>query len=226
MTEPVPNPPVTGQRRLIWLLTGALVLALAGLAWCWVLLRHERAEREEEWQAQRVIVEMRVLGGETQARLFEEQGQLPEALAAARLARAFAVDDRVSPETKTRAAELLAGLERQVALAEADRQLLARLLDTRRPATADTEADLTQAFRKWGIEPGTTEVLVAAERLRSRPDEFRANVTAALDEWAAERRKAGGPGIDWHWLAALAKAIDPDPYQDKPRNLLKASGAP
>jgi serine/threonine-protein kinase len=112
----------------------------------------------------------------------------------------------------------------------------------------DTDGDYRAAFLAYGVDadalapvsgvagsgdpattrgdPATTRPSVMAgspdpaiTRLRARPPAVVLEVTAALDDWALERRRLKRPAEDWQRLVALARALDDDPWRDALRAL-------
>jgi serine/threonine-protein kinase len=224
------------RRRVQLALAATMLMAVGGSAAGGLWYQRDRAERA----AARAEAEERVGAAEAEAGLLQGQGRLAEAQAAAGRAAALAADDRVSPERRERAAGLAAALEGEAHRAEADRRLLDRLLDVRRPREAtparpagtnlaaaaepDADEEFAAAFRDWGLDVDTALAAEAESRLGDRPAAVRAGVAAALDEWAEERRQKGRPEADWRRLAALAGAVDPDPRHRELRALLAGDG--
>src|SRR5262249_35597774 len=110
--------------------------------------------------------------------------------------------------------------------AERDRRLLTALLEVHGPregasyrmedtaygaALAGPSADeqFAEAFRTWGLDVDATPTAEAAAFVRRRPAAVAADVIAALDEWAFERRRK--PPADWRRPADLAAALDDAP---------------
>jgi tetratricopeptide (TPR) repeat protein len=80
-------------------------------------------------------------------------------------------------------------------------------------ALAEPTADeqFAAAFRRWGLDVDGTAAGEAAALLKARPAAVVAEVVAALDEWASERRRQGKPAAEWQRLAELAALLDDDP---------------
>src|SRR6516225_10650163 len=79
------------------------------------------------------------------------------------------------------------------------------------PATAVVVAEYAAALQEAGLgEEGEDAGVVAA---RVRASAVRAEVVAALDEWAG----IAGDGPRLAWLLAVARAADPDPQRDRLR---------
>src|SRR5262249_43470641 len=139
---------------------------------------------------------------------------------AAELARA----NEPSAEVRRQAEELEVALAGEESGARRDRALLTALLEGRGPregqrfhkghrglGLAEPSADeqFRAAFRAWGLDVDATPTAEAARRLRARPAAVVAEVVAALDEWAAERRRQGPAGAEGgRRLALLATALE------------------
>jgi serine/threonine-protein kinase len=199
----------------------AVVTAAGGALW----VQRERAARSAEADRLRAEAEERVAVTAAHARSLSDRGQQAEALAAARQAVELADDARVGAAVRGQAERLLGGLTEAATAAERDRRLLDRLLEVRGPQEertgtpaseaadstgATTDALFAEAFREYGLDVDTDPEAGVAARLSGRPAGVRAEVTAALDDWAAVRRARPVPG-DWQRLARLARAVDPEP---------------
>jgi Flp pilus assembly protein TadD len=77
-------------------------------------------------------------------------------------------------------------------------------------AEPSADEQFRAAFRAWGLDVDAVPVAEATARLRGRPGPVVTEVIAALDEWAAERRRRGS-AARWRRLAELAQALDDDP---------------
>jgi serine/threonine-protein kinase len=212
------------KRRRLTLALAALVLLLLVLGGA--VLWWQQRQRDQADQA--------VRDGLAQAALLVEQaraeplqaGKYQQALEAARMAAKLA--DNASAETRQRAEDLLARLKHEEAAARKDRELLAALLDVRRPRegpryTRDgkstmlalseppADAQFAAAFRHWGLGVDATPPSEAAALLKARPAVVVTEVIAALDEWASERRRQGKPKAACQRLADLAALLDDDP---------------
>jgi serine/threonine protein kinase len=76
-----------------------------------------------------------------------------------------------------------------------------------------------RAFHDYDIEVDTPEPAEAAERVRARS--IRAELTAALDEWAYVRSLARKDDASWKRILAVARAADPDPWRNQLRDVLE-----
>jgi tetratricopeptide (TPR) repeat protein len=211
------------RRRLTLALAAAVLLALLGVG------------VGAYWQQrQRARADLAVGGGLAQAELLAAQAReaplqadrYRQAVEAARVAAELA--EGASADVRQRAQELLARLQAEEEEAGKDRALLAELLDVRSPregpkyqidaqglmlALAEPTADeqFAAAFRRWGLDVDGTAAAEAEARLKARPAAVVAEVVAALDEWAGERRRQGRPAAEWRRPAELAALLDDDP---------------
>jgi superkiller protein 3 len=222
------------RQRLLALAAAVLLLVAGGAGgFAWQQWRQERADRA-------------VLNGLARAELLQQQARAEplhaeryqQALEGARSAAALA--EGASAEPRRQAEDLVARLEQEEREAAKDRRLLASLLEVRGPhegprfsrddkdqitARAEPTADeqFASAFRAWGLELDATPTAEAAARLKGRPAAVVAEVVAALDEWASERRQQGRPPAEWQRLADLAAALDGE--TDGKRRELRAMAA-
>jgi serine/threonine-protein kinase len=190
------------------LFTLALVLgSAAGIGGSMKWEQGQRAARTE-WLVNEAILEARRLLGES---------KWPEALAVV-----------------TRADHLLdsggavADLRQRVNDLRADVEMLERLEDVRLKKIplkaspdpfAELDAAYAAAFRKYGIEVEALTPDGAAAWIRGRV--IRDELTAALDDWALERRTAARAGAgDWKHLSAVARAADSDSIRNQLREAL------
>ncbi|MFO0808039.1 MAG: protein kinase [Gemmataceae bacterium] len=75
----------------------------------------------------------------------------------------------------------------------------------------------TAAFREFDIDVDALEPEEVARRLPQ--GEARAELVAALDDWARNRRMPGGKGErDWRRILAAAQCADPDPWRNRLRD--------
>ncbi|HZY91137.1 MAG TPA: serine/threonine-protein kinase, partial [Gemmataceae bacterium] len=210
------------RRKLVAGLAAALLLLVAGGgggAW-WLQQRRQTADAA----VARALDEARLLFDQAKRNPLTEATKYPAALKAARQAEELANTGGASAKMRTQAVDLAAELEREVDAADRDRRLLTTLLDVRGPregpkyqsddkglmvAIAESSADgqFAAAFREWGLDVDATLTEEAAARLKERPPAVVAEVAAALDEWASERRRAKPPGKPQR-LADLAAALD------------------
>jgi serine/threonine-protein kinase len=231
------------RRRLTVALAAVVLLAVAAAAAGGLWVQHDRAEHDLR-EAGRLIeedrrrdeTERRVARAEDRAKAAWGEGRLAEAVPAAHQAASLAEDERVHPDVKDRVRLLVKEVNEEAAQAERDRRLLARLLDVRGPrdfrafrpgpsgvaepvAEPTTEEQFAEGFREWGLDVDNTPTEQAAVRVKGRPPAVQAEVAAALDGWADDRRRQQRPA-DARRLADLAGAIDPDPGRQELRAAL------
>ncbi len=206
------------RRRKLQLGLAASLLALltlGGLAFTYELHRRQSAAA----RADRLLAEARLL--RDQARDQRED--------VARWDRAGEALDRIGEDVGASASAELAELRREVEagrqVAEADRDLLARLVDIRSARADDpdgsaTDAAYADALGAAGIDPDRGDPAGAGAAAARRPKPVAAAVVAALDDWAAVRRSRGANGAGWARVLAAARAADPDPDRDALRAAL------
>jgi tetratricopeptide (TPR) repeat protein len=223
-------------RRLTVGLAAALVLLVVGVgssAW-WIQQQRQTRAAEVARQRQQVEAEVglamneaRLLLDQAKAAPLDEMVKFREALAAAHRAEELARAGGASDEVRQQAALLTENITQEEESAQRDRELLVALLEVRAPqegprfrknqqgfmtelTDVNIDDQFDQAFLDWDasfrVDELTTEE--AAARLRGRPPAVIAEVIAALDEWASERRVQGRPRSDWQRLVDLAAALD------------------
>jgi serine/threonine-protein kinase len=211
------------RRRLTLALAAAVLLALLGVG------------VGAYWrQRQPARADLAVGGGLAQAELLAAQARAAplqaeryrQAVEAARVAAQLA--EGGSADVRQQAQGLLARLQEEEQEARKDRALLAELLEVRGPregpqyrsdaqgmmlALAEPTADeqFAAAFRRWGLDVDGAAAAEAVAQLGARPAAVVAEVVAALDEWAGERRREGKPAAEWRRPAELAALLDDDP---------------
>jgi serine/threonine-protein kinase len=221
------------RRRLRLGLAAAVLLLVAGGAggaW-WLQQRRQAADAA----VGRELAEARLLHAQARRNPLTEAAKFTDALKAARQARELADTGGASGEVLRQAEALVAELEEEAKAAGRDRRLVIALADARgsfgEPETVlddrgraillikpNADEQFAAAFREWGLDVDTTPTAAAASRLKKRPPAVRTEVIAALDQWAAERRRQRKPKAEW--LAALAAALDDD--SDPRRGELRA----
>jgi tetratricopeptide (TPR) repeat protein len=207
------------RRRLrLGLATAVVLLVLGGGGTAW----RRQQQRQQAGAAASVAM--------NEARLRLEDGRFTEAEAAAEKAEELARTAGAAQAVQEQAQDLAELIRAEAAAARRDKRLLAALLEVRGPregpkfrtddrgfmaALAEPSADeqFAAAFQEWDatfdVDALSTEE--AAARLRSRPAAVRAEVIAALDEWASERRRQRMPQARWRQVADLATALDDSP---------------
>jgi eukaryotic-like serine/threonine-protein kinase len=219
-------------RRMTLGLAVAVLLLLGGGgigAWLWQQQRAEAAQRRRDTdEAVRLAMdEARRLARQAREAPLTEMGRYyQEAVGAGRRAAELARTGEASREVRGEAHDLEEELGAELRAAEKDRRLLTRLLDVRGlretsayrkrgsgpvAVQAEPSADeqFAQAFHDWGLDVDATPMVEAVAWLEARPPAVVAEVVAALDEWAVERRLPGRPPSPaWRRLADLAAALD------------------
>jgi serine/threonine-protein kinase len=225
------------RRLLLGLATAVLLLVLAGGSGAWLWQQHrqaraaEAAQRRQEADAAVVqaIREARLLLSQARAAPLGDAGKLREALAALK-AETVARTAEVSADVQQQAEDLAAELQQETRAVQRDRRLLAALLEVHGPregprfhtdergmvmqlAEPSAGEQFAAAFHEWDptFDVDALSTSEVAARLRARPITVRAEVIAALDEWASERRWQGLPQGKWRRLAELATALDDSP---------------
>jgi serine/threonine-protein kinase len=202
------------RRVQLGLATSLLALtSLVGLAFTYELNRRQAAAA----RADRLLAEAAILrdqaaarpdevarwekGGDALARITQDAGPLL-ALPALR--------DAVETGLKT---------------AQADRDLLARMVDIRSAQADDpdgwaTDAGYADAFAAAGLDPDRHDPAGVGARVARRPPSVAAALVAALDHWVSVRREMGSRAPGWTRVLAAARAADPHPDRDALRDAL------
>jgi tetratricopeptide (TPR) repeat protein len=205
----------------------AAVLLLAvggGVAW---VLRQQRRQGADAAAGQ-AMAEARLLLGQARAAAPNNAGQLRETSEAAVRARDVAHTGEASEDVQRQAVDLAEAVAAEEGQAVRDRRLLTALLEVRGPsqgpkfrkndrglmqelAEPSVDEQFTTAFRSWSLDVDATPTAQAVQRLKTRPAAVVAEVAAALDEWAGERRRQRTTEASWRRLADLAGALDEAP---------------
>lgn len=196
-----------GSKRRTMALAALTILAVTAGGTAWLLGDAERRARavEKESNVRLAMDEAaRLLGAE----------RWVEAASEARVARDLAAQTALLAPLRDEAESLALRIEASAARVRRRDDLLGAL-ETIAMLTypAPIDARYRQAFREAGLEPG--EGLADAVR-REYPEAVGA-IAAALDRWAALRRRKG----NWD-LVAAARSIDPDPWRDRLREAAAA----
>jgi serine/threonine-protein kinase len=221
--------------------------ALAAVAAAVLLVALAAAGGVALWQRQRQQADSAVNQALAEARLLLQQARaappgdtarFAAAVAAAQQAQTLAGSAAVSAAVRRQTEDLAELIGQEADAATLDGRLLAALLEVRGPREgprfrADDRGLLTvltepsadeqfaSAFADWGLNVDATATAQAAARLRQRPAAVRTEVVAALDEWAAERRRQRRPAAAVKRLTDLAEAVDePDSRRRELRALL------
>src|SRR5262245_30494128 len=209
-------------------LAGALLLLVVGGgagAWLW-----ERRGQEVDRAVEGAMGKAQLLLRQAQAAPLGDPGRFQLAAEAAREAEVLARASGSSAAVLQEAEELARTLKDEAAAAARDRTLLAALLEAHGPlrsegprfhkddkgllvelAPPSADEQFRAAFRAWGLDVDATPTAAAVARLGARPAAVVAEVVAALDEWAGERRRQRRPAAEWERPAALAQALDAEP---------------
>ena len=92
---------------------------------------------------------------------------------------------------------LVRDVTESAASAENDQKLMARLIDIRSvkaddPDGVSTDKSYASAFHDGGIDVVTLPAAETGTRIRAKPEAVRLALAAALDDWAAVRRRRRG----------------------------------
>ncbi len=183
----------------------ALLLAGGGGLW----FQHVRAERRTEAARQAEALRQEISTALAQAVRFRKQGHFEDSRAL--LDQALRRLGTSGPdELHGQIKQTLADTRLAEAL-DAARQRSLMIAPGRKLDLAGTEREYAAALSKAGLGKVGDAVEVVAARVRASA--VRAEVVAALDDWAGitgnEKRRA--------WLLAVGRAADPDPARDRLR---------
>jgi serine/threonine-protein kinase len=209
------------RRRLTAALAASVIATMVavGGGWAWM-------EQQRQVRARRV--DLALSEAEFRQREADQAGDdgtrwraaLDAALAVERLAA-----DARNEAARRQVTELAQTVRAAAEVAEADQRLLDHVLDIRSAKADDpdgsaSDAGYTDAFREAGVDIDVIGPELASARIRSRPAGVVLALSAALDDWASERRRAK-PQADagWKRLVDTARAADPDPTRDRLRTL-------
>src|SRR5262249_19714601 len=84
---------------------------------------------------------------------------------------------------------------------------------------APTRKAFAEAFAWYGLDVTSHDPREAATLVQSHP--IRAQLVAALDEWAHVDRRLKGE--DWKHLVAVCRAADPDPWRNRLRDVVEGT---
>ncbi len=204
------------RRRLQLGLAASLLalLTLGGVGFAYELNRRQAAAA----RADRLLAEARLLRDQAVAQRED----------VARWERARDALGRIGEDVGGSAAavaELRREVEAGQTAAEADRDLLARLVDIRSALADDpdgsaTDAAYADAFAAAGVDPDRVDPAGAGAVVARRPKPVAAALVAAMDDWAAVRRARSAKGAGWIRVLAAARAADPDPDRAALRDAL------
>jgi Flp pilus assembly protein TadD/serine/threonine protein kinase len=181
----------------------AAALLAAGLGW-----------EAHEWASRREKTEQVVNEALKEAASWQERGQLPEALSAARRAEGLAAGGTATES-----------LRRSVRARVADLELLEKLENVRLEMAAvkdghydheRADALYGQTFRDAGLDVESLPARDSGERIGRST--VAAELAAVLDHWALTRRiirRADDP--NWKHFLRVARLADPDPWRTRVR---------
>jgi len=191
---------------------GVLVLLMAlGMAGYIGWGRHEMTLRRAE-------SEKAIEAALDDARTWQMQNRLPEALSAARRAQGLLAGADVVESLRHRAQARLADLE---LLNKLENVLLEKLTEVKDGHFDGKGADALfgQTFREAGLDVEALPAEEAAERIRRTT--VAAELAAVLDNWARIRRKIQRPeATGWKALLGVAQQADPDVWRRRVRQAL------
>ena len=218
-------------RRLTVALAGTIAVALlvGGGGFWWV------AHQKEERVAQKRAAVEAAHGESIQ---FVQAGKPEEALASARRALTLAQAGDADEALLKRAQDFVAKAELDLGAADRERKLIeqdvklrSRLLDLRlaqiavlnvKEREADLDASFAQAFKDYGVDLESADLVPAMKRIRER--DIAAEVALALDDWGRLRRKVfGAKSVQAENLYLLAMDLDPDPLRMRMREAIAQS---
>jgi Flp pilus assembly protein TadD len=131
----------------------------------------------------------------------------------------------IDPATQRRVRELGDQVTTATQAAVRDARLLREVVDIRSAEADDpdgsaSDAAYARAFRDAEIDVDALGPEAAGARIKARPAGVALALTAALDDWAAQRRVARPKEADaWKRLVATARVADPEPTRDRLRQL-------
>jgi eukaryotic-like serine/threonine-protein kinase len=142
-------------------------------------------------------------------------------------------DDLLGPLIATESHRRVRALSDEVVsasrAAERDAKLVRDSIDIRSAEADDpdgsaSDAGYAAAFRAAGLDIDTLGPEAAALEIRSRPKGVVLQLTAAVDDWASQRRRARPKDTDgWKRLVATVRGVDPDPIRDRLRQVWSES---
>ena len=105
--------------------------------------------------------------------------------------------------------------------ARRDRALVDSVADVRVSrqdlGSAGADYGYARAFRDAGLDLDVIALEQVGRVLKARPPSVVLAVSAALDDWAFQRRSGGSPRERWSRPLVAARAADSDPFRDKVR---------
>jgi tetratricopeptide (TPR) repeat protein len=142
-------------------------------------------------------------------------------------------EDLLGPLSSASTKQLVKTWHRYIAAgaraAEADHKFLSDLVDIRSAEAEDpdgsaSDAAYQHAFRDAGLDVDRAGAMSTEQWCRTRPAGVALALSGALEDWAAQRRRARPEDrAGWMGLLAIARAIDPDPIRNRLRALWSES---
>jgi serine/threonine-protein kinase len=215
------------RRRLTVSLAASVLITVAAVGGGWAYLAWHWRERAA--RLTRALAEVEVL--RTQAeRAGDNLALWRSTRDAAQAVERLLADAPDGPDGR-RASDLARKVTRSAAAAENDQKLLDRLVEVRSARADDADGstplvDYEDAFRDAGIDVASLSPAQAAARILARPAAVRVAFAAALDDWAAVTRGAGGDKAAGQRLTEAARLSDPDPWRNRLRQVLDAPANP
>jgi serine/threonine-protein kinase len=206
------------KRRKVTLALAALILVVGGGTAVYLQERRDRATRLEL-----ALRQVRVLLVQAQG---DPTGNIVNWRATSEALRR--AEDLLGPLSDAASQREILALHNEVAAAaaaaERDAILLRRIGEIRsvevEPGSTIIDQDYARAFGTADYDVDKHGPDAAAERIRARPAEVRLTLAAALDDWAAQRRRAKPEAKEaWLRLSAAASAVDPDPIRERLRQI-------
>jgi serine/threonine-protein kinase len=215
------------KRRKLTLGLAAAVLALVtvggGGAAMYLQQRRDRASRLEL-----ALREVNLLRSQAEADPEGDPVKWRSAVEAVKRAEVLLgpLSDR---EAQQRVRELGEQVAAATTAAERDATLIREAVDIRSAEADDPDGSASDAayarvFRDARLDIDALGPEAAALKIKARPAGVALALAAALDDWAAQRRKARPKDADgWKRLLATVRAVDPEPTRDRMRQLWSAS---
>jgi len=211
-------------RRLTGALAGVVLglVVVVGGGYGW--LQQQRAERRS--RVDLALREAEVFHAEAE-RAGDDLARWGKAREAARAVERLLADAPDEP-TRQKVMDLVRQVKKGSAAAENDRDFLDKLIDIRLAKTDDrdgsaSDANYAAAFREAGLDVTHRPPAEVGAEIKSRPAAFSVALAAALDDWAAERRRNRRDRAGAQRLAEAARSADPDPWRGGLRDALDAS---
>jgi len=141
------------------------------------------------------------------------------------------LSDAPDQPTQRRVAALVQVVNRAARAAEADMDLIDRLVEIRSGIKdglehADPDVEYPRVFQAAGLELDKLSPAQAGAMIKARPPSVAIAIAAALDHWASARRSKDEKHRDLvgsERLTAIAAVADPDPWRNRLRRALSQS---